>query len=111
MALRTKNPNKVCGVCQKQFNDSKVYPASLVRNAISSLIAIDHPAWNADSFICHNDLNHYRSVYVQSVLTQEKGELSHLEKEVLDSLKEHQVIAENLNDTTQENESLGGMCQ
>lgn len=87
--------------------DSKVYPASLVRAAIGELICAEHPEWTAESMICHDDLNHFRSVYVQNVLTQEKGELTHLEQEVLDSLKEHETIAENLNATVAGEATIG----
>lgn len=96
-----------CDVCGKNFPMSRVYPASFVRAGIDDLITAEHPTWSPESFICHDDLNHFRSVYVQSVLTQEKGELSQLEQDVVASLKEHEVIAENLNTTVAEESTLG----
>lgn len=86
---------------------SRVYPASFVRAGMGDLIAAEHPTWSSESFICHDDLNHFRSVYVQSVLTQEKGELTQLEQDVVASLKEHELISENLNTTIAEESTLG----
>lgn len=86
---------------------AQVSPSSMVRAAIAELISKEHPQWSAASYICHDDLNRYRSIYVQNVLIQEKGELSQLEHEVLASLREHETVAENLNTTMEEETTFG----
>ena len=96
-----------CGVCHKMFLGSRAIPASLVRQAIAEIIALDNPNWNQESFICQDDLNRYRSLYVQSVLTQEKGELTQLEHDVIRSLQEHETVAENLNATIADETTFG----
>ncbi len=96
-----------CSVCGKSFPASRVLPASLIRSSIGDLISADHPDWSAEGFICQDDLNRYRSLYVERVLSEEKGELSQLEQDVIVSLKEHEIIAENLNNTIADESTLG----
>lgn len=103
----TKEQHVRCAICGKSFPLARVYPASLVRGPVTDLIAQEIPLWTQDSFICQDDLNRFRSSYVQSVLTQEKGELTQLEHDVLASLREHEVIAENLNNTVADESTAG----
>lgn len=86
---------------------SDLTPGRFVRPLVANRIVADHPAWNLDSYICHIDLNHYRSNYVQSVLEEERGELSSLEKEVIHSLRDHEILAQNLNQAVDERATFG----
>ncbi len=96
-----------CAVCGKRFQLGEVTPARFARPLVVQRIEADHPQWNVDSHICHHDLNHYRSLYVQNVLEQERGELTSLEKEVIESLRQHDILTQNLNDAVDEEASLG----
>jgi uncharacterized membrane protein len=99
--------NVNCDICKKEFPIAEVTPSPFVRSAVARLIAQDHSEWGAESFICHDDLNHYRSQYVQSVLTEEKGELTSLEQEVIESLKQHDILTENLNAAVDDTLTVG----
>ena len=69
-------------------------PAAMIRPAVTELIQSEHPAWSPDAYICFEDLNHYRTLYVERVLGGERGELSDLEAEVVRSLKEQELLSE-----------------
>lgn len=56
---------------------------------------MDLPGFDEDGWICQADLAKYRYRYVDSLLRAEKGELDELEKEVLRSLQEHDILATN----------------
>ena len=43
------------------------------------------------------DLNRFRGAYVQAALKEERGELSELEKEVVQSIREHEILARDIN--------------
>ncbi len=92
----SKNHYVTCQVCGKSFSISQVVPARFVRAPIVELIAADHPNWSLDGYICHDELNQYRGTYVQHVLIQEKGELTDFEHDVIASLREHDILTENL---------------
>lgn len=98
---------KKCSVCQREFGLHELTPAQFVRPSIAGLIAKARPDWNSESWICFDDLNHYRSQYIEQVLFDEKGELTSLEQEVIESLKQHDVLTKNLNATVEEQYTLG----
>jgi uncharacterized membrane protein len=94
-------------VCGAPFLPRDVVAAALVREAVAELIRRDHPAWGPDSAICRADLAAYRSRYVHALLESEKGELTSLEREVLRSLAEHQVLSMNVDAEFEQKWTLG----
>jgi len=66
-----------------------------VRPAVAELIHGDDPSWTDASWICIDDLARYRHRYVESLLSSEKGEIDELQKEVLRSLREQDVLSRN----------------
>jgi uncharacterized membrane protein len=97
----------ICGVCKLAKNPDEVVPGQAVRAAIAELIRKDHPDWNPDSPICRDDLNRYRAQYVQGVLEAEKGDLSVIEAEVIESLREGEVLTRNVNMEFEEKRTFG----
>jgi uncharacterized membrane protein len=87
----------VCQICKQPKKMSEVVPAELVRSPLVSLIKKRYPDWSPEGFICLADLNRFRAQYVQDVLETEKGELSVLEKKVMESLKEEELLSKNVN--------------
>jgi uncharacterized membrane protein len=83
-------------------------PAAMVRQAIVERIRQEHPQWTDDSYICFADLNQYRTQYIEHVLTTERGELSDLETEVVRSLKEQELLTENIDNQFETDMSFGG---
>ena len=81
--------------------------AGSVRESISRIIRDSIPQWSQDGYICQEDFHNFRSKYVQSLLESEKGELTKLERDVLQSLKEHELVSENLNESFKENLGFG----
>jgi len=88
-----KFSSRTCAVCNKQFSPNNTISAHLVRQSVAELIRRDCPDWNDSSFICRPDLSAYRARYVHSLMESEKGELSQLEQEVLDSLQKQELIS------------------
>ena len=81
-----------CRICGKTRSGSQLIPADLVRNAISDQIRMEFPDWSAEGYICVSDLNRFRMRYIENLLESEKGELSTLDREVLESLKLHDTL-------------------
>ncbi len=86
-----------CQVCGKSIAQRDAVPAEFVRPPIANLIRAEHPTWSGDGFICLADLNHNRGEYVQAALLQERGELSELETQVVQSIREHETLARDIN--------------
>ena len=94
----SKNKKTVCtcAICGKSFADRDVVAGALIRDTIADEIRLDHPGWTPDSYICRPDLAAIRSRYVQSLIKSEKGEITTLEQEVVQSLREHELITRNV---------------
>lgn len=84
-----------CAVCNQEFPATQVVAAAAVRDSIVELVQRDHPDWNGESFICQADLGTYRTRYVQALLESERGEVTTLEREVLHSLQQHELLSAN----------------
>jgi uncharacterized membrane protein len=96
-----------CGVCGLAKDADEVVTGQAVRPAVAALIIKDHPDWTAEKNICRDDLNRYRARYVQEVLEAEKGDLTSIEAEVIESLREGEVLARNVNMEFEEKRTLG----
>lgn len=97
----------ICGVCKLAKSPDEVVPGQAVRAAVAELIRKDHPDWNPENPICRDDLNRYRAQYVQGVLEAEKGDLSVIEAEVIESLREGEVLTRNVNMEFEEKRTVG----
>ena len=84
-----------CEVCGKAFPQNEVLPAEMVRATVAELVLRDHPRWRDSCYICLDDLNRYRTEHVRDILETERGEISRLDAEVLESLKEQELLARN----------------
>jgi uncharacterized membrane protein len=93
---KAHNSQANCTVCGKPFAVREMLPDVMVQDSISALIHRDHPEWSSDSFICRPDLARYRTEYVKSLLESERGEISSLETEVLESLRQHELLSMNV---------------
>ncbi len=90
-------PSVICQICKTQFSPQDVIPGDFVRPSIAELIRKSHPEWSSAGFICHEDLDHYRGLYVQEILETEKGELTQLDEAVVRSFQEQELISQNIN--------------
>jgi uncharacterized membrane protein len=105
--MKKKNDLCVCAICGKTFSHDDLVSGIAVRDVITKEIIQDHPQWSRDSYICHPDLAKYRAKYVHFLLESEKGELTILEQEVLQSIREHELLAKNVDAEFEQKWSFG----
>lgn len=96
-----------CTICGKMFPAQEISAGALVRDAVAQVVRADYPEWSADAYICRRDLDRYRDKYVQELLTLEKGELTSLEQEVLESIQAQQILSTNVDAEFQQEWSFG----
>ena len=82
-----------CQICGKNDAETELIPASLVRTVLTDIIKKTYSGWSGDGFICTDDLNKFRNEYMTQILETEKGELSSLEEEVVESLSKHEILS------------------
>jgi len=90
------NRHHTCSVCGHDVPPRETVRLDVVRPAIIERIREEHPDLPADGFICRTDLDRFRSSYVSELLTRERGELTQLEQDVVQSLADHEILAENI---------------
>ncbi|MFP5344588.1 MAG: DUF1003 domain-containing protein [Gammaproteobacteria bacterium] len=96
-----------CPICETDKPANGAVPRELIYGPVADLIQRKRPHWPAHGLICSDCLNHFRTEYVEDVLELQKGELSTLEQEVLQSLREHEVLAKNINLEFEQQFTLG----
>ncbi len=85
-----------CQICKRHYAPANVMPAAVLREAIVAEIRKTHPDWQGDGYICRDDLNRFRNAYIQSMIEAEKGELSSLDRDVLESMIQHDTLSQNI---------------
>jgi uncharacterized membrane protein len=91
-ALLPINPVcQICG-CDKRCD---LHRGVFVRPLVAQLIQHELGRWDEDGWICTQDLQKYRHKYVQRLLQEEKGEISSLDQEVLESLRQQEILSKN----------------
>jgi len=96
-----------CQICGRKEEDTELMAAGLVRPVVEDLIIKSNPGWSREGFICMDDLNRFRNQYVLSLIEAEKGELSYLEKEVLESITRHEILATQVDELYESGLSFG----
>ena len=93
---RVRAARHCCLVCGREKPVRDIVRLDVVRPAIIERMREERPDLPADGFICRADLDRYRSDYVSELLTRERGELTQLEQDVVQSLADHDILAENI---------------
>jgi uncharacterized membrane protein len=80
-----------CPICGKEVRAPMRFDA--VRPEIAALIAAEHPDLKPADHICERHVDDYRVRYVASLLERERGELSALEQQVVESLAREETVS------------------
>jgi uncharacterized membrane protein len=103
----SQSKNMVCNICGKTKARSMMMPAALVRSAVAEQIKNAYPDWKAEGYVCLSDLNQFRMHYIQNLLESEKGELTTLDHDVLESLQRHETLSSNVDAEFEKDLTLG----
>jgi len=94
---KNKGKEGKCQICKTKMSLEDLIPADIVREPVIEIIKESYPEWSFDGFICASDLKRFRLEYVKRVLEANKGEMTALENEVIDSLKDHELLSSDIN--------------
>ncbi len=89
-------PEGVCHVCKARFPKRQLREFSVVRPGVSDAISLVAPGWLPGCEICLDDLRAARSRHIAALLEAEKGELSALDQQVIDSLASGDTITQQM---------------
>ncbi len=101
------DPKQVCQICKQPKAPHELQLAELIRPSLLEYIKRQTPGWDDKGFICLTDLGQFRKGYVKEVLEDEIGELSTLDQEVIESLREHEILSSNLSEEFEKKLTFG----
>jgi len=78
-----------------------------LREGIFNLIKSKHDNFDKEACISLDELNQYRRLYLTSLITQEKGELAIIDRDVIDAFKNNSILSENVQDEIEASLTLG----
>lgn len=107
MSKNSRDHRHACFVCGKSFARGELIAGAVIRPTVADEIRRACPDWSSNQFICRADLAKFRGKYVHSLLESEKGELTSLEQGVLTSLREHELLASNVDAEFEQKWTLG----
>jgi uncharacterized membrane protein len=108
MTSRTLSSTEaVCPITGKSYPQRDFVTLDHLHPALVERVLKDHPSLKADARISHAAADHYRLLYVEDLLRQERGELSKLDQEVTRSLAERSTLSANIEESYGANRTLG----
>ena len=85
-----------CRLCGESKVPTQGQIAELLRPSLLAFMRKQHPEWDGSGFVCFEDIGRCREAYVKEVLEDELGELSALDQEVVESLREHEIVSSDI---------------
>ncbi|MDX1503529.1 MAG: DUF1003 domain-containing protein, partial [Thermoanaerobaculia bacterium] len=104
--MQEPGESRVCQVCGDP-SAAPLQPAIVVRPPVARLIAETVGAWDEEGWICDRDQSRFRQLYVERLLREEKGELTEIERDVVESLREHEILSIDAAEDAEEAFTLG----
>jgi uncharacterized membrane protein len=78
-----------------------------LRPALAEYIRNQHPTIASDDYVSRRAMDDLRGRYIAELLKDERGEISFLEAEVVESLKTHDTLTENIEDEYDDVRTIG----
>ncbi len=106
--MNKHEPKKIaCQVCGKAYPKRELIQGKYLRPSLAALIKKECPGWNEEQYVCRSDINRFRMKYIETMLHDEQGEISKIEREVLDSINQQEFVSENVDKANEPQLSLG----
>jgi len=84
-----------------------IIPSYSISGPIVDIIKNKGYEFDPQGFICSDDLNNFRNLYIQGILADENGQLSALEEEILKSMTANNIISKDTNEDIDQNITFG----
>lgn len=98
---------QISHISKKEIKDSEAQKGIDLREGIFNLILLSYPDFTTDKYISLDELNHYRRLYLTSLITQEKGELAVIDEDVMEAVKNNSFLSESIEDDVEAALTMG----
>lgn len=86
-------PNHVCAISGRSLREKQAVPCGALRPSLLQFIRKKHPQLRDEDFIARDLLPGIKADYVEDALSEEIGEITHLERDVIESLRENEIVS------------------
>jgi uncharacterized membrane protein len=107
LTVTKRAPKSVCAISGKETARRDLIPLDAVRPSLVDRIRLDHPQLASDALIGVAELARYRTLYVEELLKAEHGELTELDRQVAESMANHDTLAEDTDEEFEDRRTLG----
>jgi len=90
----------------KEYPRKKLVELGSLRPSLADRIREDYPDLSEDANLSIDEVERYRTLYVEEMLKLEHGELTELDRQVAQSLSDHDTIVENIEEDFDETRSF-----
>ena len=97
----------ICALSGRELSRRRAVVVDSLRPTLLDRMREDYPNLADDSYVDMAEVERYRTLYVEEMLKLERGELSHLDQQVADSMAHHETVVENIEDEFEEHRSFG----
>ena len=97
----------ISNLSQKEFPIMERISAKTIRTSVLKTIQKEYPQFTSDCYLSVGELNDYRQRYIEQFLTKQIGELTDLEKTVLESLKERSTLSDKIDGDDDKGMTIG----
>lgn len=104
---RDDAPRPLCAISGRPIAAGNDIRLSAIRPGVADLIRQDFPALQPTDVIDRSIIADYRGRYVEDLLRAERGEITALERDVVESLRSQEILATNVEDVIDSGRTIG----
>lgn len=104
---KVKSVRLVDAISGAQLKRKDAFRIDDLRPALADYLRSQHPNIRSDDYVNRRTIDDLRGRYITELLKDERGELSSLETEVVESLRSHETLAENVQSEYDDRRSFG----
>jgi len=98
---------KISHISKQEIQKGEDIKGQDIREGVFNLIKTGFPDFDQDDFITIDELNQYRRLYLTSLITQEKGEIAVIDRDVMEAIKNNSILSENIQDEIEADLTFG----
>ena len=98
---------KACAITGERMPEDQLTPLAFLRGPLAERIRAEHPDLPAEALLSHAVVAEYRGRLIEDLLREERGEITQLEQEVIQSLRRQETVGRDVDAAFDEKRTLG----
>ncbi|MFZ4678855.1 MAG: DUF1003 domain-containing protein [Flavobacterium sp.] len=98
---------KISHISKQEIQKGEDVKGQDIRAGVFNLIKSEFPDFDQENLITIDELNQYRRLYLTSLITQEKGEIAVIDRDVMEAIKNNSILSENIQDEIEADLTFG----